>query len=175
MQQNLQILVHCCCGPCASSAVERLLSMGYNPTLLYGNSQIYPLEENQKRFEHLVTVSEFFKVPLMRSLYDHQSYLTAIAGNEHEKEGGARCKLCINFNLAQTAKVASEHSIPYCTTTLTISPHKHSPTIFSLGEAYSSFVPIDFKKRGGFMRSIELSEQLQLYRQRYCGCEFSCT
>ncbi|MCF7944618.1 MAG: epoxyqueuosine reductase QueH [Spirochaetia bacterium] len=35
------------------------------------------------------------------------------------------------------------------------------------------FIPENFKKKEGYKRSIELSRELELYRQNYCGCEFS--
>ena len=34
-------------------------------------------------------------------------------------------------------------------------------------------LPSDFKKHNGYLRSLQLSEQYGLYRQDYCGCEFS--
>lgn len=35
------------------------------------------------------------------------------------------------------------------------------------------WLPSDFKKNGGFQRSLELSKEFNLYRQQYCGCVFS--
>ena len=43
-----------------------------------------------------------------------------------------------------------------------------------MGEKYKvRWLPSEFRKRGGFQRSIELSRQYDLYRQNYCGCVFS--
>jgi len=69
--------------------------------------------------------------------------------------------------------MAERLDIPAFATTLTLSPHKVSRMIFEIGAQFPLFVPIDFKKKGGFLRSIELSEEYELYRQNYCGCEFS--
>jgi predicted adenine nucleotide alpha hydrolase (AANH) superfamily ATPase len=35
------------------------------------------------------------------------------------------------------------------------------------------FLDLDFKKKAGFQRSIQMSKEYELYRQNYCGCEFS--
>ena len=40
-------------------------------------------------------------------------------------------------------------------------------------EAGIAWLPSDFKKKDGENRSVELSEQLGIYRQLYCGCEYS--
>ena len=66
----------------------------------------------------------------------------------------------------------------YFTTTLTISPLKDADSLNAIGERIGaeyglSFLPSDFKKKGGYLRSTELSREYGLYRQDYCGCAFS--
>ena len=61
---------------------------------------------------------------------------------------------------------------------LTLSPLKNAPLINQIGERIGrevgvEYLPSDFKKRGGYLRSIELSKEHGLYRQSYCGCEYS--
>ncbi|MCL2256431.1 MAG: epoxyqueuosine reductase QueH, partial [Firmicutes bacterium] len=99
-----------------------------------------------------------------------------------EKEGGERCKKCFQLRLEKTFKKAKELGFDFFSTTLPISPHKNSKIIFEIGEKLSTinsgamnpkFVPIDFKKNNGFGKAIELSKKMELYRQNYCGCEFS--
>lgn len=68
---------------------------------------------------------------------------------------------------------AKELGISHFTTTLTVSRFKNSKAIFSIGEKFDGFEEIDFKKKDGFNRSIILSRKMGLYRQNYCGCEFS--
>jgi len=170
---HIPLLLHCCCGPCSTSSIERLFSLGYSPTLYYANSNIYPVSEWEKRYESLKKVSSYFNIPVSRKEYDHDSWLQDIKGFEGELEGGARCALCFEHNLQEAASKAVEMGFDYFTTTLSVSPHKKSITIFSIGKEKKGFVPIDFKKKGGFQRSIELSKELDLYRQKYCGCEFS--
>jgi hypothetical protein len=110
---------------------------------------------------------------LKRNTYDHDAWLAQIKGFEHEPERGARCAKCFDFSLRRTAQMAKRLNIPEFTTTLTISPYKSSKMIFEVGSKYAGFSPIDFKKRNGFLRSSQISREMHLYRQSYCGCEFS--
>ena len=135
-----KLLLHVCCGPCATSSIERLLQEGYEPVLFFSDSNIFPHEEFIKRYENLLIVAE---------------------------------SLCFRFNLERTAEKARELGIENFATTLTVSRFKNSAKIFHEGEGLSGFCPMDFKKKDGFSRSIVLSKELGLYRQDYCGCEFS--
>jgi len=92
---------------------------------------------------------------------------------ENEPEKGARCAKCFEYNLRHTAEIADRYGYDAFCTTLTLSPHKVSRIIFEIGGQFPKFKPIDFKKKDGFLRSIQLSKEYGLYRQNYCGCEFS--
>lgn len=86
--------------------------------------------------------------------------------------------VCYRMRLERAAKMAAELGLDYFTTTLTISPLKRADKINEIGEEIAAqtgvkFLPSDFKKRGGYLRSIELSREYGLYRQNYCGCVFS--
>jgi predicted adenine nucleotide alpha hydrolase (AANH) superfamily ATPase len=98
-------------------------------------------------------------------------------GYENEPEKGARCERCFRYNLEKTAKFAKEHGLDAFTTSLTVSPHKVSPVIFKCGEEVAldntPFLKVDFKKNNGFLCSTKRAKELNLYRQSYCGCEFS--
>lgn len=168
-----KILVHVCCGPCATASIERLLAEGYDPVLFFSDSNIYPSSEFERRYENLLIVARHYGLECIYDMQDHEAWLSAIKGHEGDKEHGERCSLCFAFNLARTASKARELGIPLFCTTLTISRFKKSQTIFQEGEAFPGFVAIDFKKKNGFQRSIEISKELGLYRQQYCGCEFS--
>lgn len=168
-----RILVHCCCGPCATASVERLLNEGYAPSLFYSNCNIDTKEEYEKRAENLLRVADYYNVEAKIDSYDHKAWLEAIKGFEGEKEHGARCPLCWAFSFARAQKMAEEGDFPSFCTTLTVSRFKSSQAIFKTGEAFERFSPLDFKKKDGFNRSVKLSKELGLYRQNYCGCEFS--
>lgn len=171
--ENEKLLIHCCCGPCSTSSIERLIELGYQPVLFFGNSNIYPEQENELRFRELLKVAKHHFLEVIREEYDHQSWLEKIKGFEDEKENGKRCDICFDYNLTEAYNVAKSKNINFFSTTLTVSPHKNSLRIFKIGEQKDSFVPIDFKKQGGFQKSIKISKELNLYRQNYCGCEFS--
>lgn len=171
MKKN--ILLHCCCGPCSTASIERLLGEDWNVTLFYQNSNIYPQEENDKRFENLQIVARHYGLPLLRSLYNHEDWLEHIKGLENEPECGKRCLKCFEYNLSTAANKAKQLEIEHFTTTLSVSRFKKSLDIFNVGAKFENFEPIDFKKKDGFSKSIILSKELNLYRQTYCGCEFS--
>lgn len=174
MDQLPPLLLHCCCGPCATSSIERTLKEGWQPVLWFDNSNIYPESEADKRYSELQKVALHAGVALAgKGEYDHEAWLAAIRGHENAPEGASRCSLCFKYNFLKTAHAAAKLGIPVFSTTLTVSPYKSSKVIRSIGSQIPGFVFIDFKKQGGYQRSIELSKSLGLYRQRYCGCEFS--
>ena len=173
MNDGPKILLHACCGPCASASVEKLRHEGLEPVLYYANSNIYPENEWDKRRLFVERLSDILEVELIIEPYSHEEWKAGIKGLESEPEGGLRCKGCFAYTLKLTAAKACTLDIPQFTTTLTISPHKNSGIIFSAGRQFERFLPVDFKKHSGFKRSIELSRQFDLYRQNYCGCEFS--
>ena len=172
MEDN-EILVHACCGPCSTSSIERLLSEGWKPVLYFSNSNIFPESEADRRYEVLLQVTKTYDLDVIRETYEHAPWLEAVAGFEAEKEGGQRCARCFAYNLKQASQKAEELGFSHFCTTLTVSRFKNSKLIFKVGEQFPHFEPIDFKKKGGFDRSIVLSKELNLYRQHYCGCEFS--
>jgi predicted adenine nucleotide alpha hydrolase (AANH) superfamily ATPase len=167
------LLLHCCCGPCSTSSIERLRHEGYEPVLYFGNSNIFPPEEASRRLDALKSVADHFSLRLIQGEYDHLRWLKEVRGHEGDPERTERCAICFAYNLREAALEAQRQGISHFTTTLTVSPHKDTSVIFTIGRTWDEFVALDFKKKGGFQRSIELSGQLGLYRQGYCGCEFS--
>lgn len=171
--QERDILVHACCGPCSTASIERMLADGWNPTLYFSNSNIFPQEEAERRYAALFQVSVIYNLPLIREVYSHEKWLDAVSGLEQEPEGGKRCEACFAYNLREASAKAEELGFSHFCTTLTVSRFKSSKTIFRVGEQFPLFENLDFKKKGGFDRSLVLSREMGLYRQHYCGCEFS--
>lgn len=175
------VLLHSCCAPCSSYCVE-YLSEYFKITVLFYNPNIYPRGEYLRRVEEQ---KEFIKKMPNRNGLDfiEGDYETSIFYREsgaraEEREGGAACCNCYRFRLERAAELAKELGYDYFATTLSISPHKNSQDINRIGEEVAEAVgvkhlPSDFKKKGGFKRSVELSDQLGLYRQDYCGCVYS--
>jgi len=168
-----KILLHVCCGPCSTSSIERLISDGWEPILFYSNSNIYPKEEFEKRYENLLIVARHYNLEVIKDEWEHDLWMDAVKGHEKDAEHGERCRICFHFNLERAANKTMELGLEHFCTTLTVSRFKKSDVIFSEGDCFKGFERIDFKKKNGFQRSVELSKELGLYRQRYCGCEFS--
>ena len=173
MHKSKTMLLHTCCAPCATSPVERLISQGFKVILFFSNSNIHPLAEYEKRLASVRKLARDLSLELIEDAYEHAKWLEHIKGLENEPERGLRCRKCFEFNLRRTASMAETLSCPAFTTTLTLSRHKPSRVIFEIGSAFPGFSPIDFKKQDGYTRSVQLSKKYGLYRQVYCGCEFS--
>lgn len=167
------ILLHACCGPCATASIERLQEDGWKVDLFYSNSNISPDYEYRKRLEGLVKTAEYFGLNWFEDDYNHESWLHKIAGTENEREQGARCSLCFSYSLGRTSQCAAAGGYDGFTTTLTVSPHKNSSILYEIGNLNGNFIEYNFKKKNGYKRSVELSDAIGLYRQNYCGCEFS--
>ena len=178
LKQKPKLLLHSCCGPCSSTCIERLLEH-FDITIFYYNPNIYPKEEFLKRLFNQNKVASFFKdVKIVSPTYDETEYLTYIKGLEGEVEGGKRCDECFRLRLSNTAQYAKQNGYDFFGTTLTVSSHKNEQHINEIGEKIANEVGIeflysDFKKHNGYLRSIQLSKQIDLYRQNYCGCRFS--
>ena len=82
------------------------------------------------------------------------------------------------LRLNKTVKLAKKLGINKVTTTLTVSPHKISKDIFEMGKMACEnnnieFLEFDFKKQDGFKKTSKIAYDFGMYRQNYCGCEFS--
>ncbi|MDD4796332.1 MAG: epoxyqueuosine reductase QueH [Eubacteriales bacterium] len=175
------LLLHSCCAPCSSYVLE-YLTRYFRITLLYDNPNIAPRQEHDRRLAEQRTLLDALTLPypvaLLEGAYEPEAFDRLARGREEEPEGGARCAACYALRLQRTAKAAAEGGFDYFTTTLSISPHKDAAVLDNIGRRLAdeygvAYLPADFKKRGGYRRSVELSAQYGLYRQDYCGCEFS--
>ena len=166
------LFLHVCCAPCSCGVLPRL--DGFDTKAYFYNPNIDTAEEYALRAEQFAKLG----VEPMIEEYDHGEFLQRVKGLEHEKEGGARCRVCIAMRLEKTAAKAKELGYDYFCSTLSVSPHKDADFInrtgFAFAEKYDiKFLPNDFKKQNGFLLSTRVSKELGVYRQSYCGCEFS--
>lgn len=170
-----KLLLHICCAVCASSVIEQLKSEGWQVECFFYNPNIHPDTEYKTRLEDTASLLSKLNVPIYEGIYDKNKWVRRIKGLEKEKEGGRRCQHCFYLRLEETFNEAKIRNIPYFTTTLTISPHKNSKIINSIGRLIGkdSFIAKDFKKKDGFKRAVQLSKEYNLYHQNYCGCVFS--
>ena len=176
-----KLLLHACCAPC-SSYVLSYLSEFFDITLYFYNPNITPREENDFRAEELRRLCREMPLPRIPEIiveeYEPEKFYEAVQGMEALPEGGARCAICYRLRLEKTAQKAREIGADYFTTTLTISPYKRAEWLNAIGselvEMYGvPYLFSDFKKKNGYKISCELSREYNLYRQDYCGCEFS--
>ena len=183
--QRPALLLHSCCGPCSTAVIERLADE-FEITVFYYNPCITDEEEyllrreNQKKFlqEFNEERIEKNRIRFLEGAYHPGAFLKLVKGHEQDPEGGERCSLCFAQSLEKTAETAQMTGCDYFGTTLTVSPHKNYRRISEIGQSIAlryglTFLDRDFKKKDGFKRSIELSRRYGLYRQDYCGCEFS--
>ncbi|HAK44345.1 MAG TPA: hypothetical protein DCO79_00250 [Spirochaeta sp.] len=173
MTTDKRILLHVCCGPCATASIERLIEDNWIVDLFYSNSNISPKQEYDKRFEGVKKTAEYFNLKYFADEYDHEAWLDAVKGLEDQPEGGLRCALCFSYSFKRAAAFAETGGYDGFTSSLSISPYKNSKLLFEKGADAGLFIEYNFKKKNGYKRSIELARELGLYRQNYCGCEFS--
>ncbi len=181
------LLLHSCCGPCSTACIERLADE-YEITVFYYNPCITHKEEYEKRKREQIRFLDDFnranvgknkrKISFTEGEYLPEKYFKKVKGLEDEPEGGKRCKECFTMRLEETALQGKNKGYDFFTTTLTVSPHKNYPLIASIGKEcqekfHIDFLDMDFKKQDGYKRSVDLSKEYGLYRQNYCGCEFS--
>lgn len=155
-----------------------LKDMGYSLVAYFYNPNIYPQEEYQRRLEAERTLCRHFGIELIEGDYIPDDFYECAKGLENEPEKGKRCDKCFELRLRKTAETAQKAGISKFTTSLVISPHKNFQKLSEIGEKIAAeyglkYLAIDFKKKDGFLKTNNISKELQLYRQNYCGCEFS--
>lgn len=175
------LLLHACCAPCSSYVLEYLCAY-FDILLYYYNPNIAPAQEYDRRLnEARRLVREMGledRVRVVEGAYEPQRFEAIAAGLEEAPEGGARCERCFRLRLGEAARAAQEWHADYFTTTLTVGRQKNAAMLNAIGQELERacgvrYLYSDFKKRGGFDRSVKLSEQYGLYRQDYCGCVYS--
>ena len=178
-ERRPRLLLHSCCGPCSSAVLERLTAH-FQVTLLYYNPNIEPEAEYEHRLAEQKRLLSLLpeEVPLLPCGYDHEAFAAFAPALAEEPEGGKRCLRCFALRLNYTADQARLHHFEYFTTTLSVSPHKDAEAVNRIGAAAGEragvrYLYADFKKKNGYLRSLELSREYGLYRQNYCGCLYS--
>ena len=183
-----KLLLHACCGPCSSYVLEYLYKF-FQITVFYYNPNIYPQEEYTRRLEELKNLYLKFppalegKIQVIEENYNTEDFYEAVKTKKEpelatEKERGERCRRCYEFRLKKAFEYAQKNNFDYFCTTLSISPFKDAEKINVIGKELEKedgpkWLVSDFKKKGGFKRSLEISSEYGLYRQDYCGCIYS--
>lgn len=179
-ESKKRLLIHSCCGPCSSAVLEYLNNFFkvdiyfYNPNITISYEYNYRIVEQKEMIEKLE-----YDMGVIEGSYDpKKDFFEKIKGLENEPEGGKRCYSCYDLRIAETARKAKEEGYDFFSTVLSISPMKNVNYINELGDKYSKeygipFLFADFKKKNRYLRSIQISKELNMYRQDYCGCIFS--
>jgi len=171
------LLLHICCAPDATVALERLIDQ-YEVTCFWYNPNLHPRGEHTKRLNQIRKLCKRLKINLVEGEYQPEEWEQVVRGLETEPEQGGRCNKCIEMRLKKTAQLAKNSNVNLFATVLTTSPRKNAGLINRLGEQMAQALQVkylasDFKKQNGFARSVELSQKYKLYRQDYCGCRYS--
>lgn len=179
IEKKPTLLLQACCAPCSSYVLE-YIERYFDITLFFYNPNISPKSEFEFRLSELerFTDESGSHAKILSPEYDSNEFYSATKGLEALPEGGERCRICYELRLRRTAEYAKENGYDYFCTTLSISPYKRADWLNEIGgkleaEYGVSYLYSDFKKKGGYKRSIELSEEYGLYRQNYCGCIYS--
>ena len=176
-----KLLLHACCAPCSSACLERLGDI-FKIDIYYYNPNIDSIDEYNKRLNEVIRFTKSFKTKYLIDVidggYDSDTFFKMAKGLEEEPERGKRCYKCYELRLNKTQEYANSNGYDFFATTLTLSPYKNSNWINEIGEklnnnSKSTYLYSDFKKKNGYKRSIELSNEYNLYRQDYCGCIYS--
>ncbi len=174
-----RLLLHACCAPCSSYCLE-YLTKHFDITLFFYNPNITDKEEFDKRYNELKRLVKEMSldIQVVCPEYNRQVFLDAVKGKEDLPEGGERCSVCFALRLKKACDYAEQNGFDYYCSTLSISPYKDAKRLNEIGENLArgkkvKHLPNDFKKKGGYLRSIQLSHEYNLYRQSFCGCEFS--
>ncbi len=192
-----KLLLHTCCAPCLSQCImvltanepfDRILEEppNFEILLLFDNPNIFSYEEYSKRKSEVLKFIDTFNkeynsnIEIISDRYQERKkeWYKITEKHRNEPERGTRCNLCYEFRLYETFKVAEKYKINSIATTLTLSPLKNTSKINEIGITLSNafkikYIKSDFKKNNGFRKSIELSKKYNLYRQNFCGCEWS--
>ena len=174
-----KLLLHACCAPCSSYCIEYLKKY-FDITLFFYNPNITDKKEFDKRYNELVRLVSLTspEIKIICPEYNPDEFLSAVKGKEHCPEGGERCGICYALRLKKAFDYAEANGYEYYCSTLSISPHKDAERLNNIGNAIAQgsavkFLPNDFKKKGGYLRSIEICREHGIYRQSYCGCLYS--
>lgn len=174
-----KVLLHSCCAPCSGEVIEAVRASGLDLTVYFYNPNIHPREEYELRKAENIRFAEKHSIPFVDADYDTDSWFARAKGLEWEPERGARCTMCFDMRFERTALYAHENGFPVITSCLGISRWKNMEQINACGERAASHYPgmvywtLNWRKKGGAQRMVEISKREQFYMQEYCGCVYS--
>ncbi|MBF0254305.1 MAG: epoxyqueuosine reductase QueH [Candidatus Omnitrophica bacterium] len=172
-------MLHACCAICTCSILEQMTRSGIRAAVFFFNPNIHPAEEYIRRRDEVLFYAAKHGADILPSRYDPDQWDEAVKGLETEPEGGARCRVCFDGRLEESARKAAESGIKVFATTLGISRRKNLDEVNAAGVRAASKYPtteywaINWRKGPGTRRMHEISKEENFYRQNYCGCRHS--
>lgn len=171
----MNLLLHMCCGPCSCYPVKKLREDGIEPIGYFFNPNIHPYKEWDMR---LKAAKDFAEKVNMKIITDEnymlRDFLRKALAAESVENG--RCRMCYTWRLEQAAKFASENGFDAFTSTLFYSIYQQHDLMKETAEFFADKYNIGFYYedfRIGWQEGIDMSMEMELYRQPYCGCIFS--
>lgn len=187
----MNILLHICCGNCATYPVRLIKRENHDLTGYWFNPNIQPFKEYRSRFDSVRDLSarwrfdllgdeeyspgEYFRMFNIKEYGDSDGEIRDTGGLKRPEKPD-RCRRCYELRLEKTGREASARGFEAFTTTLLISPYQDYDQILATGnEVAGRYDLIFFQKdfRPYFRDAGKLGREIGLYRQKYCGCVFS--
>ena len=174
-----RLLLHSCCAPCAGEIMEAVSASDMETTVFFYNPNIHPIEEYEIRKRENKRFCDQLGFEFVDVDYDKENWFKRIKGLEDEPERGDRCTKCFDMRFERSALYAHENDFPLFTTTLGISRWKDLDQVNDSGlraaKPYKNLIfwDLNWRKKGGSSRMIEISKREEFYQQEYCGCVYS--
>lgn len=170
----MKILLHTCCGPCFLGVWGDLKNKDFEVTNYFYNSNIYPADEYTRRLAGLSAAALHKSKGIIEADYEPEKYAETILGKENFFP--RRCLDCYRLRLQKTAEYAKTHGFDAFSTTLLVSPYQQHEKLRELGEKIAEEFKIKFYYydwRPHFRAGQSEAKELDIYRQKYCGCVYS--
>jgi predicted adenine nucleotide alpha hydrolase (AANH) superfamily ATPase len=168
----MNILLHICCAPCAIYPLQELRSSGMQVTGFFFNHNIHPYQEYRKRLDTVRDYASMVGLEIIcRDEYRLEEFLGAVAAEPEQ-----RCLYCYASRLEAAAMEAAQRGFDAFTSSLLYSRYQKHAVITELGERLAEKYGVKFHYadfRTGWRQGIDISKELGLYRQQYCGCIYS--
>lgn len=139
-----KVLLHSCCAPCSAAVMEAIKVMGVDLTVFFYNPNIHPFKEYERRKNENKRFAEKLNIPFIDADYDSTRWFEQTNGLENEPERGARCTVCFDMRLTNTAQYANAHDFPIFAASLGISRWKNLELINDCGQRAAARYPALF-------------------------------
>ncbi len=168
----MNVLLHMCCAPCSIYPLGELRAQGMAVTGFFYNHNVHPYQEYRRRLDTVREYAAKVDLPVIyQDEYRLGEFLAAVAGTPSR-----RCLYCYASRLEMAAMAAVKGGFDAFTSSLLYSRYQKHETIREVGEQLGTqynirFLYDDFRR--GWRQGIDISRELGLYRQQYCGCIYS--